>query len=112
MANQIALRLHGARATSSLGEENAMSHLRVGRSRRSTPVSSRAACAEAGRLTPAHLREWEGLCDGALAPPSVVLVENTHNQSGGRIWPLEEIDELRALRDELGVASTSTAPGS
>ena len=33
----------------------------------------------------------------------VVWVENTHNASGGRIWPLEEIDELRSLCDELGL---------
>jgi threonine aldolase len=30
-------------------------------------------------------------------------VENTHNASGGRIWPLTEIDELRGLCDELGL---------
>jgi threonine aldolase len=33
----------------------------------------------------------------------LVWVENTHNSSGGRIWPLEEIDELRELCDELGL---------
>ena len=33
----------------------------------------------------------------------VVWVENTHNASGGRIWPLDEIDELRSLCDELGL---------
>jgi threonine aldolase len=32
-----------------------------------------------------------------------VWVENTHNASGGRIWPLPEIDELRGLCDELGL---------
>jgi threonine aldolase len=31
----------------------------------------------------------------------VLWVENTHNASGGRVWPLEEIDELRALALEL-----------
>ena len=42
----------------------------------------------------------------------VVWVENTHNASGGRIWPLEEIDELpQPLRSSSGFVSTSTAPG-
>jgi threonine aldolase len=31
----------------------------------------------------------------------VLWVENTHNASGGRVWPLEEIDELQALAQEL-----------
>ena len=31
----------------------------------------------------------------------VLWVENTHNASGGRIWPLEEIGELHALALEL-----------
>jgi threonine aldolase len=31
-----------------------------------------------------------------VAPTRIVAVENTHNSSGGRVWPLEEIDAIVA----------------
>src|ERR687884_923093 len=31
-----------------------------------------------------------------VAPTRIVAVENTHNSSGGRVWPLDEIDALVA----------------
>src|SRR5206468_2796739 len=34
----------------------------------------------------------------------LVWIESTHNASGGRIWPLGEIDGMRATCDELGLA--------
>lgn len=43
--------------------------------------------------------------DGTHVPPTrLVAIENTHNASGGRIWPLEEIDALVATCRELGLA--------
>jgi threonine aldolase len=55
--------------------------------------------AEAGRLTPEQIRGVD-----ELGPGSVLVLENTHRGSGGRVWPL---DEFRAAVDaarELGVA--------
>jgi threonine aldolase len=63
----------------------------------------RGVAAEAGRLTPAHLREWEGLCDGALQPPSVVVLEQTHRSAGGRVWPLDVFEATVGAARELGV---------
>jgi threonine aldolase len=31
----------------------------------------------------------------------LLWVENTHNASGGRVWPLEDVDDLRAVALEL-----------
>jgi threonine aldolase len=41
--------------------------------------------AEAGRLTPEQIEDVE-----ELGPGSVLVLENTHRSSGGRIWPLDE----------------------
>jgi threonine aldolase len=39
-----------------------------------------------------------------VAPTSIVAVENTHNSSGGRVWPLEEIDAMVATCREHDLA--------
>jgi threonine aldolase len=41
--------------------------------------------AEAGRPTPEQLEELD-----EFGPGSVLVLENTHRSSGGRVWPLEE----------------------
>ena len=47
--------------------------------------------AEAGRPTPEQIEEID-----EFGPGSVLVLENTHRSSGGRIWPL---DEFRAAAD-------------
>ena len=39
-----------------------------------------------------------------VAPTRIVAVENTHNSSGGRVWPLEEIDAIVATCREHDLA--------
>ena len=39
-----------------------------------------------------------------VAPTRIVAVENTHNSSGGRVWPLEEIDAVVATCREHDLA--------
>jgi threonine aldolase len=40
-----------------------------------------------------------------VAPTRIAAVENTHNSSGGRIWPLEEIDAIVATCREHELAA-------
>jgi threonine aldolase len=104
MANQIALRVLGTRGGELLAEER--THVLVyesGGAAAHSGLVMRGVAAEAGRLTPAHLREWEGLCDGALQPPSVVVLEQTHRSAGGRVWPLDLFEETVGAARELGV---------
>jgi threonine aldolase len=49
--------------------------------------------AEVGRPAPEQIEELD-----ELGPGSVVVLENTHNSSGGRIWPL---DEFQAVGDAV-----------
>src|ERR671914_1137122 len=104
MANQIALRLLGRRGGELLAEER--THVLVyeaGGAAAHSGLVMRGVAAEAGRLTPAHLREWEELCDGALQPPSVVVLEQTHRSAGGRVWPLDIFEATVGAARELGV---------
>jgi threonine aldolase len=55
--------------------------------------------AEAGRPTPEQIEELD-----AFGPGSVVVLENTHNSSGGRIWPLEDFRSVAAAARSRGAA--------
>jgi threonine aldolase len=59
----------------------------------------------AGRLTVEQLRaavpERTKAADQA---PAVISLENTHNNAGGRVWPLEELADVVAAARELGLA--------
>jgi threonine aldolase len=104
MANQIALRLLGTRGGELLAEER--THVLVyesGGAAAHSGLVMRGVAAEAGWLTPAHLHEWAGLCDGVLQPPSVVVLEQTHRSAGGRVWPLDLFARTVAAARELGV---------
>ncbi len=39
------------------------------------------------------------------APTTLVLFENTHNKGGGRVWPLETLNEAADVAHELGVTT-------
>jgi threonine aldolase len=52
---------------------------------------TRSLPAEAGRLTPEQIE-----AEPDLGPGGIVVLENTHRSSGGRVWPL---DEFRAAVD-------------
>jgi threonine aldolase len=39
------------------------------------------------------------------APTTLVLFENTHNKGGGRVWPLEALNEAADVAHELGVTT-------
>ena len=57
----------------------------------------------AGRLTPEQLRDVVQRADW-LQPSSIVVLENTHRSAGGRVWPLERLEEVVATARELGLA--------
>ena len=102
MANQIALRLHTELGDELVGEEN--SHVfisELGGPAVHSGVVTRGIPGAAGRFSVEQVRAAHRAPLIHSPRTRVVWVENTHNASGGRIWPLEEIDELRSLCDEL-----------
>jgi threonine aldolase len=105
MANEIALRLHGEPGDEVIAEEN--SHIFVselGGPAVHAGLMARPLRCPNGRFTPDQIRETYRRTDGTHTPQTrIVSVENTHNASGGRVWPLEELDAVVAVSRELGL---------
>ena len=102
MANQIALRLHCEPGDELLGEENCHVFIsELGGPAVHSGVVTRGLPGVAGRFTPEQVRAAYRVPAVHSPRTRILWVENTHNASGGRVWPLEEIDELRAVCDEL-----------
>ena len=103
MANEIALRTLAERGGEVVAEEN--SHLFVselgGPAVHAGLMTRQLRCPN-GRFTPDQLRETVRAGDTTHTPrTSIVSVENTHNASGGRVWPLAEIEAIVATAREL-----------
>ena len=85
-----------ARATRCRGGELAHLHLGARRPGGSRGPDDAAAALRGRTLHAKQLRETVRVTDGTHVPPTkIVSVENTHNASGGRVWPLEEIERDR-----------------
>jgi threonine aldolase len=104
MANQIALQVLGRPGGELLAEER--THVLIyeaGGPAVHSGLVMRGLPGVAGRLTPEQIRAAATGRDD-LQPPSVVVLENTHRSSGGRVWPLEELASVAATARELSLA--------
>jgi len=105
MANQIAIRLHTELGDELVGEENCHVFIsELGGPAVHSGVVTRGLPGVGGRYTAEQVRAAYRV--PAIHSPRTRLlwIENTHNASGGRIWPLEEIGELHAVALELDLA--------
>jgi len=100
MANQAALRVLSRPGCKVVAEER--THVLIyewgGPAIHSGLVMHGLVC-EAGRPTPEQIEEVD-----ELGPGSVVVLENTHRSSGGRIWPLDEFRAAAEAARTLGAA--------
>jgi threonine aldolase len=105
MANEIAMRVLGERGEEVIAE--AASHLLIselGGPAIFAGLITRPIQGHAGRFTAEEVRAMARGGDGSHTPrTAVVSIENTHNSSGGRVWPLEQIEGLAATSRELGL---------
>ena len=86
MANQAALRVLSRPGCKVVAEER--THVLIyewGGPAIHSGLVMQGLTADAGRPTPEQIEEVDD-----LGPGSVLVLENTHRSSGGRIWPLEE----------------------
>ncbi len=103
MANQAALRAQTTPGSVLLAEER--THILVyewGGPAIHSGLIMRGVPAYAGRVSP---EDVAAVLDPDLGPGGIVVLENTHRSSGGRVWPL---DEFRATVDaarERGAAA-------
>jgi threonine aldolase len=103
MANEIALRVLGEPGDEVVAEQN--SHIfisELGGPAVFAGLMTRQLPCVAGRFTPEQLRETTRRGDSTHTPATrIVSVENTHNASGGRVWPLDEVEAIVATAREL-----------
>ncbi|HEY8646213.1 MAG TPA: GntG family PLP-dependent aldolase [Gaiellaceae bacterium] len=105
MGNQIALLILGERATEVVVEETA--HIVVselGGAAVHAGLQVHGVRGSHGRISSEQIRETMHE-DGSFHTPrtSVVALENTHNNAGGTVWPLDELREVTSTARELGL---------
>src|SRR3954451_10227383 len=105
MGNQIALAILGSRGGELILEERA--HIMIselGGAAYHSGLQTRGLPGYRGRVSAEQVRAtfWN---DGEFWTPrmSVLALENTHNASGGTVWPLAELRETVAAGRELGL---------
>ena len=101
MANQIALNILGRPGGLLIAEER--THVLIfeaGGPAIHSGLMTRGLPAVAGRITSEQLQEVAGNADWTQ-PGSVVVLENTHRSAGGRVWPLDELEEVIETAREL-----------
>jgi threonine aldolase len=105
MGNQIALAILGERGTELIVEERAhiMTSELAGAAYHSG-LQTRPLPGDRGRLTSEQLRN-AGWKDGDFWTPraSILALENTHNTSGGAVWPMAELRDVTTTARELGM---------
>jgi threonine aldolase len=104
MANQIALRILSRPGEELIAEEHA--HVLIaeqGGAAFHSGLVTRPLRGRAGRFSSDEVRAAFRDEGTHQSRTRVVAIENTHNSSGGRIWPLAEVDALAAACRELGL---------
>ncbi len=98
MANQIALKLHSRPGDVLIAHE--LSHIlryEFGGAAVHAGLLTIGLPGEAGRPTAAQVTEAAASAQDVVdQQPAVLVLENTHNIAGGRVWPLDELDAVTA----------------
>jgi threonine aldolase len=103
MANEIALRALSEPGDELIADENAHVLLaELGGPAVHAGLMTRPVRGRHGRFGPDEVQRMVRRTDGTHVPATrVVAIENTHNASGGRVWPFEEVQTLVAACREL-----------
>jgi threonine aldolase len=106
MANQIALNVHGRPGDALVAERHAHIMLsELGGPAVHSGLLTLGLHGVAGRFSPEQVvAEIRDRTSVHVAPTRIVTVENTHNSSGGRVWPIEEIRALAATCHDYDLA--------
>jgi threonine aldolase len=106
MANQIALKLHTRPGDVLIAEQNA--HVVIyeyGGAAAHAGLVTLGLPGDRGRLAPEQVRAAAVPSTKAADQRATILaLENTHNASGGRVWPLEALEEVVATARDVGLA--------
>jgi len=107
MANEIALVILGGRGSELVVEETA--HIMIselGGPAMFAGLLARGVRGMLGRISPEQVRAAVHPSDPLHSPqPSLLAIENSHNSSGGTVWPYDELEAVVATARELGLAA-------
>ena len=107
MANQIALRLHSRPGDVLLAEET--SHILIyefGGAAVHAGLMTVGLPGHGGRITAEQIRAAvPSKAKTVDQTPTVLSIEDTHNSSGGRVWPLEELESVVGAARDAGLAA-------
>ncbi len=105
MSNQIAIKAHTQPGDELLCEENAHIYVwEAGGPAVHSGVTSRTIAGRAGQFTLADLEGKIRPINDHYTRTRLVCLENTHNRGGGSVFPLSEIQRIRAWTREKGLA--------
>ena len=105
MANQIALRVLTRRGGELLAEER--THVLVyesGGAALNSGLVTKGLPGLDGRLAPEQLDDAMAAADPPLQPVELVVLEQTHRSSGGRVWPIADLAAVASRAREHGIA--------
>jgi threonine aldolase len=105
MANEIALIILGERGSELIVEESAhIVRAELGGAAVHGGLQTRPLPGHLGRLSAEQIRREARRGTPFHTPrTSIVAIENTHNNAGGTVWPLEELREVVEAARELGL---------
>ncbi len=107
MANQIALRLHSRPGDILLAEEKA--HILIyefGGAAVHAGLITVGLPGSGGRITAEQVRAAVPVAPEPVDQlPAILCLEDTHNSSGGRVWPLDELESVVGAARDSGLAT-------
>lgn len=104
MANQIAVNLLSSRGREVIGEARChIFNFEVGAMAAISGALPRPVVTDDGILQPEQLRTAYRPPGGYTNTSCMIVLENTHNLAGGRVVPVERMDELVATARDLGL---------
>jgi threonine aldolase len=105
MANEIALIILGERGSELIVEETAhIMSAELGGAAIHAGLQTRGLPGHLGRLSSEQIRDTARRGTPFHVPrTAIVAIENTHNNAGGTVWPLDELRDVLATVRELGL---------
>ena len=104
MANQLALRAHTQPGDEVLIDANAhIYYYESGAPAALAGVMCRCLPGLRGVFTAADMEAALRPADQHFSPTKLVCIENTHNRGGGKIWPMDGLDEVAGVSREHGL---------
>ncbi|MBM3883723.1 MAG: low-specificity L-threonine aldolase [Verrucomicrobia bacterium] len=105
MANQLAIRAQTEPGVEIVVEANAhIYYYEAGAPAALSGVLCRCVTGQRGLFSGADLAAVLRPPDAHFAPTRLVCLENTHNRGGGKVWPLDRLNDVAAVARHHGLA--------